>query len=96
MCEVLAKMFEFKGFSKYDAKSGLKVARAGIETEDLDIIKNSLWIIRYLVDTRDDNMITYVAQQDLINDVILLTARNDFSVQTLALQIIGQILCVTD
>ena len=96
MCEVLAKMFEFKGFSKYDAESGLKVARAGIDTEDLDIIKHSLWIIRYLVDTRDDQMIIYVAQQDLIHNVLHLMGSNDFSVRTLALQIMSQILCVKD
>lgn len=96
MCWVNSNIFRFKGFTNNDAEAGLRVARAALFSEDIDIISDTLWTISYLVDTDDDNLIAYIAQQDLVNKVIDHMGSKDLCVYIPALRVMGNILSASD
>ena len=96
LCWVNSNIFRFKGFPTNHAEVGLKVARAGLFSEDSDILSDCLWTISYLLDTDDDDRIGYIAQQDLIHKVVDLMGSKDLCVYIPSLRVMGNILSASD
>jgi hypothetical protein len=71
-------------------------AKAGLFTEDADIISDCLWTISYLADTPDDARIDYYAQTDTLIKVIECMGSTDLSHFVPALRVIGNILSASD
>ena len=44
----------------------LKTARAGLFTEDTQIISDCLWTLSYITNTNSDELLDHIAQNDLI------------------------------
>ena len=44
----------------------LKTARAGLFTEDTQIISDCLWTLSYITNTNSDELLDHIAQNDII------------------------------
>ena len=70
--------------------------RAGLFSEDPDILSDCLWTLSYLLDTDDDPQIDFIAQPDLVQKVVDCMGSKDLSTYIPALRVIGNILSTSD
>jgi len=67
---VNSNIARYKNLSEQENLVCFHVAKAGIFTEDTDIISDSLWTISYLADTHDDKLIDYFSSEDVIVKIV--------------------------
>jgi hypothetical protein len=72
------------------------VAKAGLFTEDTDIISDCLWAISYMVDTEDDTLIAFIAQSEALPQIINYLSHKDMTIFIPALRCVGNILTTND
>jgi len=75
---------------------GMLVARAGLFTEDPEIVSDSLWAFSYMADTDDDSIIAMVASGENLPKIIENVGAKDFQLFVPALRAIGNILTTND
>ena len=86
----------YKGNTSEEILACFAVAKAGLFTEDPDIISDCLWTVCYLADTSDDTMIEHFAQNDTVLKIIEGMGSTDLSHFVPALRCMGNILTVSD
>ena len=74
----------------------LKTARAGVFTEEPQIISDCLWTLSYITITNNDGLLDHIAQNDLIIKIAECLISTDLSVYVPALRVIGNILSTND
>jgi hypothetical protein len=62
MCWVNTNISRYKNLSNEDIFVAVSVAKAGLFSEDPDIVQDALWALSYVVDTHDDHLIDAIAQ----------------------------------
>ena len=96
LCWVNSNIFRFRDYPKSFIGTGLKTARAGVFSEDEDIVSDCLWTLSYLLDTNDDAQIDFIAQQDLVSKIVDCMGSKTLSVYIPALRVMGNILSASD
>lgn len=74
----------------------LRVARAGVFTEDAQIMSDCLWTLSYITNTNSDQLLDHIAQNDLLIRICECLASSDLSVYVPALRVMGNILSTSD
>lgn len=96
LCWVNSNIFRYKGFSQDDVRIGLSVLRAGLFSEDPDILSDCLWTLSYILDTDDDAQIDYIAQADLVKKVVEAMGSKEICTYIPALRVMGNIVSASD
>jgi hypothetical protein len=93
---VNSNIARYKHLSEQENLICFHVAKAGIFTEDTDIISDALWTISYLADTPDDKLIDYFSSEDVIVKIVENLDQKDLSLFVPALRCIGNILTANE
>lgn len=96
LCWVNSNIFRYKGYSQEDVAIGLDVLRAGLFSEDSDILSDCLWTLSYILDTDDDNQIDYIAKPDLVKKVVEAMGSKEMCTYIPALRVMGNIVSASD
>lgn len=72
------------------------MAKAGLSTEDTDIISDSLWAIGYLSDTPYEETIDAISQSEVLMRIIDKLGASDLSLFVPAVRCVGNILTASD
>lgn len=96
ICWVNSNLARYKNLEQDQIKMIVTVARAGLFSEDSDIISDCLWTISYVADTPDDNLIDYIATNETVIKIIESLGSTDMSHFVPGLRCIGNILTASD
>lgn len=96
MCWVNSNIGRYKNLTKEQVFIVVQVAKAGIFSEDSDIISDSLWSVAYVADTHDDDLIGSIAEQDLLGRIVDELGSSDTTHFIPALRAVGNILTASN
>ena len=96
MCWVNSNLAREGGINNQEINIVLRVARAGVFTEDPQIMSDCLWTLSYITTTNDDELLDHISQNDMIIRLCECLASTDLSIYVPALRVVGNILSTND
>jgi len=96
MCWVNSNLARDGNINNQEINVILRVARAGVFTEDPQIMSDCLWTLSYITNTSDDQLLDHIAQNDMMARLCESLTSTDLSIYVPSLRVVGNILSTND
>lgn len=70
ICWVNSNLGRYKNLTDEEIMLVMSLGKAGLYSEDEDIMSDSLWAIAYVTDTHDDSLIETISEPELLTTVV--------------------------